>query len=291
MTTALLRAATLSLICLTLPASAETIGARYEIYAGGFHALGIKARAVLTDESYDVAVDLKSTGVLDWLLRFSQKVEGRGQIGATTAPLYYLSDGTFFGSQRTTRLDYRTDGRIEATLKPATEDGERTPLTDDMKLGTIDPMSAFVAVNRSAKETGNPCNAKIPVYDGRRRFNVVLEDDGVSAVEEAASPCSPARRSAASSRWSASAASRSTPASMPRRRAFPSSFSLVSARAEPGCRSGWKATRPSATSSVTWSRSTRRQGLLAAACVLPHNGNTSLGVGPCGAECRGVSES
>ena len=31
--TALLRAATLSLICLTLPASAETIGARYEIYA------------------------------------------------------------------------------------------------------------------------------------------------------------------------------------------------------------------------------------------------------------------
>ena len=183
MTTALLRAATLSLICLTLPASAETIGARYEIYAGGFHALGIKARAVLTDESYDVAVDLKSTGALDWLLRFSQKVEGRGQIGATTAPLHYLSDGTFFGSQRTTRLDYRTDGRIEATLKPATEDGERTPLTDDMKLGTIDPMSAFVAVNRSAKETGNPCTAKIPVYDGRRRFNVVLEDDGVSAVE------------------------------------------------------------------------------------------------------------
>ena len=183
MATALLRAATLGLICLTLPASAETIGARYEIYAGGFHALGIKARAVVTEQTYDVSADLKSAGVIDWLLRFSQKLEGRGQLGTTTSPLLYVSDGTFFGTQRSSRLDYRTDGRIEATLNPTKEDGERTPLTDEMKLGTIDPMSAFVAVNRSAKETGSPCNAKVPVFDGRRRFNIVLEDDGVSAVE------------------------------------------------------------------------------------------------------------
>ncbi len=183
MATASLRATALGLLAFTLPASAETIGARYEIYAGGFQAIGIQARAVVTERTYDLQADLKTTGFIDWLLRFSQKVEGRGQLGPGTTPLLYNSNGTFFGSQRTTRLDYRADGRIDATLRPATEEGDRTPLTDDMKLGTIDPVSAFVAINRSARETGNPCDAKIPVFDGRRRFNVVLEDDGVTAVE------------------------------------------------------------------------------------------------------------
>lgn len=183
MTTALLRAAALTFLGMAVPASAETIGARYEIYAGGFHALGIHARAVVTEETYDIEASLKTTGFIDWILRFSQTLTGRGQIGSSTTPLLYLSEGTFFGTQRTTRLDYRPEGRIEATLRPSNEDDDRTPITEDMKLGTIDPMSVFVAVNRSARETGEPCNAKVPVFDGRRRFNVVLEQDGVSAVE------------------------------------------------------------------------------------------------------------
>jgi Protein of unknown function (DUF3108) len=188
MSTALLRAMALGFLGIvlpgiTLPAYAEAIGARYEIYTGGFQAIGIRARAVVTEHTYDVTADLKTTGVIDWILRFSQKAEVRGRFGSSTTPLLYLTDGTFFGTPRTTRLDYRADGRIEATLQPSTEDGERTPLTEDMKLGTLDPMSAFVAVNRSARETGAPCNTKLPVFDGRRRFNIVLEEDGVTAVE------------------------------------------------------------------------------------------------------------
>ena len=183
MTTALLRAATLALLGVALPASAETIGARYEVYAGGFQAIGIQARAVVTEQTYDIAADLTTTGIIDWFLRFSQRLEGHGRLGTAITPLLYVTDGTFFGTPRGTRLDYRADGRIEATLRPAKEEGERTPLTEEMKLGTLDLMSVFVAVNRSARETGSPCNAKVPVFDGRRRFNVVLEEDGVSAVE------------------------------------------------------------------------------------------------------------
>ena len=182
------RAALIGLLGIALPAQAESIGARYDIYTGGFKAIGIQARAVVTERTYNVQANLKTMGFLDWILRFNQTLEGRGRLGATTTPLLYLSEGTFFGTRRTTRLDYLEDGRIDAVLHPANEDDERTPVTDDMKPGTIDPLSVFVAVNRSVQAGGQPCSGRVPVYDGRRRFNIVLEDDGVGAVE--ASPYS-----------------------------------------------------------------------------------------------------
>lgn len=182
MATALTRAAAIGLLGIGLPASAETLGARYEIYTGGFKALSIEARAVVSDHTYDVEAGLKTLGVIDWILRFTQKLEVRGRIGAATTPLLYLTDGTFFGNRRSTRLDYREDGRIEAVLHPA-QDDDRPPVPDDMKLGSIDPISAFIALNRAAAETGRPCNGKVPVFDGRRRFNLVLEEDGLGVVE------------------------------------------------------------------------------------------------------------
>jgi hypothetical protein len=178
----LIRAAVLALVA--LPASAETLGARFEIYMGGFKALAIQARAVVDDRAYGVEASLKSTGMMDWILRYSQKVEGRGEIRGETSPLLYHSDGTLFGTRRTTRLDYRADGSIATNLHPANEDDDRTPVPEAMKHGTIDPMSVFVALNRAAASGGSPCNGKVPIYDGRRRFNLVLEDDGVSAVEK-----------------------------------------------------------------------------------------------------------
>ena len=183
MAAALVLAAAIGLLSIALPASAETISARYEIYTGGFKALAIQARAVTGERIYDVEATLKTTGIIDWILRFTQKLEGRGEIGVTTSPLLYLSDGTFFGTRRTIRLDYLAGGRIDALLQPANDDDDRPPVPEGMKIGTIDPISVFIALNRTASETGTPCNGKVAVFDGRRRFNLALEDDGVSAVE------------------------------------------------------------------------------------------------------------
>jgi hypothetical protein len=52
-----------------------------------------------------------------------------------------------------------------------------------MKLDTIDPMSVFVALNKAASGDSSPCNGKVPVFDGRRRFNLIFEEDGPGVVE------------------------------------------------------------------------------------------------------------
>jgi hypothetical protein len=52
-----------------------------------------------------------------------------------------------------------------------------------MKPGTIDPVSVLVAANHAVTKGDRPCSGKAPVFDGRRRFNLVMVDDGVAAVE------------------------------------------------------------------------------------------------------------
>ncbi len=179
----LTRAAAIGFLLWAGPAAAETIGARYEIYTGGFKALTIQARAAVGEVAYDVEASLRTTGVIDWILRFTQKIESRGKIGSGPHPLLYTTAGTFFGTHRSIRLDYREDGRIDTLLEPANEADERTPVPEAMKLDTIDPISAFIALNKTAAAGGSPCSGKVPIFDGRRRFNLVFEDDGPSVVE------------------------------------------------------------------------------------------------------------
>jgi len=171
------------MVALWRPAAAETFNIRYEIYAGGFKALTLDTRAVLAERTYDIDVALKTAGWIDWLISFHQKLGSRGVTEASTQPLLYQSDGVFLGKRRTTRLDYRADGAIEAALNPPNENDERTPVPDSMKPGTIDPVSVLVAVNHAAAKGGLPCSGKAPVFDGRRRFNLVMVDDGVAPVE------------------------------------------------------------------------------------------------------------
>lgn len=174
----------LGLLALVLPASAETISAQYVVYTGGFKALAIEAEAETTDAAYGVQASLKTVGMVDWFLGFNQKLEARGTLGKSALPRVYVSDGVFWRKHRTTRLDYGGDGRVATSLHPVDEnEDDRPPVPEEMKVGTIDPATAFIAVNRAAAEGGSPCRARVPIYDGRRRFNAVLEDDGVGVVE------------------------------------------------------------------------------------------------------------
>jgi hypothetical protein len=181
--------ALLVLMGVVAPASAETVNAQYVIYAGGFKALAISASAETGQGTYGLRADLKTMGLVDWFVGFSQTLEARGALEKSATPRVFLSEGVFWRKHRSSRLDYLDDGRIETTLLPPNEnDDDRPPVPEEMKAGTVDPMTVFIAANRAAAIGGSPCRTRIPVFDGRRRFDIALEEDGVAAVE--ASPYS-----------------------------------------------------------------------------------------------------
>jgi hypothetical protein len=164
------------------PATAETINAQYAVYAGGFKALGIDARAEIEDNRYAVRGTLKTMGIVDWILGLTQTLESQGRIDGAVLPQSYVSDGVFWRNHRITRLSYGADRRVAVTMVPNEEDSDRPKVPEELTVGTFDPLSAYMAANIGAR-TGSPCNGTFPVFDGRRRYDVMLEEDGVGNVE------------------------------------------------------------------------------------------------------------
>jgi hypothetical protein len=187
MTAALLRVL-LAFVGIVAPASAETLNAQYVIYAGGFKALAINASAETGQGTYGVRANLKTMGVVDWVLGFSQTLETRGALQKSAMPRLYVSESVFWRTRHNTRLDYRDDGKVDTQLVPAKEkDDDRPPVPEEMKVGTVDPATAFIVANRAARRRPG-CGRDTAIRLRRRRYNVVLEEDGVAAVE--ASPYS-----------------------------------------------------------------------------------------------------
>jgi hypothetical protein len=167
-------------------AAAETLNSQYLVYAGGFKALGIDARAELEANRYAVRGTLKTMGFVDWILGFTQTLESKGRIDGGVLPQTYVSDGVFWRNKRITHLSYSADRRVAVTLVPPNEeDSDRPKVPEELTVGTFDPLSAYMAANVGAR-TGSPCNGTFPVFDGRRRYDVMLEEDGVGNVEPSA---------------------------------------------------------------------------------------------------------
>ena len=74
------------------------------------------------------------------------------------------------------------------TLKndpPVVESPDRVPLTDTHRRGVLDPMTALMIAVPGTGEvvSGDACRAKLPIFDGRQRFDLTLSFKRMEAVD------------------------------------------------------------------------------------------------------------
>jgi hypothetical protein len=79
-------------------------------------------------------------------------------------------------------MDYGPNGKV---LKSTTQDGDKTTVDRDinqvLSANTLDLLTGTLVMLQSAKNT-NHCTGKFPVFDGKRRFNITLKDDGTEVL-------------------------------------------------------------------------------------------------------------
>jgi hypothetical protein len=83
------------------------------------------------------------------------------------------------GRERMTELIYRPDGSVAVTAVPP-RDESAPHVPQEQMIGTVDLVSAILSVLKQVG-TGEPCAASVPVYDGRRRYDLTTRPAG-SAV-------------------------------------------------------------------------------------------------------------
>ena len=162
----------------------------YEIFVGGFRAGGIELRVRLGANTYELTATTRSAGLIDYLVRFRSYAQTRGEIrGGQIAPISHHVNNLWTEDIRFVRMGYGEQrgadgGPAYTVIHPLQGIDERAIVPLDQRRNTIDPLSAALRSAYSSGGWGNraPCIDSIPVFDGRRRYNLTFKNAGVETI-------------------------------------------------------------------------------------------------------------
>ncbi|MBM3558656.1 MAG: DUF3108 domain-containing protein [Alphaproteobacteria bacterium] len=152
----------------------------YKIYAGGINGVTFDIQVVLPapgkDGVYATRVRAATQGVValfaPW--RLDTVSEGQREDGTLRARRFRNAD-TWRDRTRTVEIDFPGAGRPVVTMEPPNTETDRPPISDAQLDGALDPISAL---SRLMLDAGHGCPDRTAVYDGRRRYDMLVEPLG-----------------------------------------------------------------------------------------------------------------
>ncbi len=161
--------------------------AEYDVFAGGLHVLTSDLEIRLDDDRYDARLGAELVGAPGWFFDWWAVVQSGGEIdGDQLDPAQYFSERTRRGETQKTVLDFARDGEVDVTFEPERSDSDGL-VPVELLAETLDPLSGLIFVINTVSD-GGACEATVPVFDGRRRYDLVFTDLGLDQLR-------PSRRS------------------------------------------------------------------------------------------------
>ncbi|MCG5239258.1 DUF3108 domain-containing protein [Azospirillum doebereinerae] len=163
-------------------ASAAPVSATYRVHVGGVAVLDVAATLEMTGVAYKMEVKAQTDGFLGRMFPWQTVSRSEGAVRPDRlVPARHSQSSVFRGKPRSVTLEYDGQGNVAATVLPPPEEDDREPVPDAQKRGAYDPLSGFLAVLTAAAR-GEACTRSLPVYDGRRRYDMIFEDVGPRLV-------------------------------------------------------------------------------------------------------------
>jgi len=146
------------------------------LYAGGITLGKVDMDAKFIGEKYHVVSNLETSGVVNafWASQIQATSAGKLKKDAMQPSLYDSFYTGHSAKNQEVSLTYENGDPVRLYANPS------YPLTGfevkpEEKKGSFDPLSTMLYITSGVgAEPGNPCAVKVPVFDGRRRYNVGL---------------------------------------------------------------------------------------------------------------------
>lgn len=161
------------------------LGLTYDVYAGGFKALKAQLGLDLDKHAYDMELAAQTQGFIGDLFPWSAtySTSGHAQDGELI-PTIYTSKSSWKKKVKFTEMSFDPKGNI---LKTTTQEGRKTTVNRDIKKelaqNAVDMLTGTLLMMQNAKNT-EKCEGSFPVFDGKRRFNITLQDAGVEKLKK-----------------------------------------------------------------------------------------------------------
>lgn len=202
----LLRTAPLFTSCLAVPAILGLLGVMahaapvqamenrrvtldYAVYVGGWETIKVSFDTNFRPDAYHMKTALDGQGVLNWWFDWKMSAYSEGRLADGRAiPVRAGADSQWNGKHRQTRIFYPVSGLPRVDITPPAKDDDRDPVPDALRAGTRDLSGAVLTLLSTIGRKGG-CTLREPVFDGRRRFDLVMTQ--LERVQMLASEYSP----------------------------------------------------------------------------------------------------
>ena len=156
----------------------------YEVYAGGLKGVEFEYRLEIDEAGYRTDFEGEIVGTYGWFIDFSLNsvVEGTLEQGAPLPRSYLLRSRWNDNPPRAIDMVWGENRLPLADVSPEPEEDERREVPEDMRVGAVDPLSAVLSLSQAVAQSGS-CVSTAEIFDGRRRFDLVVSDGGEAHIE------------------------------------------------------------------------------------------------------------
>lgn len=161
---------------------ARHLALTYEVHTGGLHIFTFTVDLTLQPQGYQITAAGGTRGVVSVLYKWNVTLAAEGE---RMRPERYVTVNAGRQPTKVMRLDFLKGGSFNVTRDPPepVEDmaEEEKQLPANLPPNIVDPLSAALVASRHLVETGR-CEQTIPIFDGKRRYNLLIYDAGATQV-------------------------------------------------------------------------------------------------------------
>ena len=143
----------------------------------GLHLLNTHTIIEENPTAYVIQGDFETAGLGAIFANVANRSETRGrEVAGVPKPQVFDSETDRNGALQHLRVAYLPDGTPNGSVTPPPKEPV-TPVSFNELAGTVDNLTAYFLLERQVARGGS-CNLKVPVFDGRHRYDLQFSDAG-----------------------------------------------------------------------------------------------------------------
>lgn len=155
----------------------------YLVQIVGLFELRMEGSIDLSPEGYVMAMNLRTEGLAELAARYRMSARSEGSHASPVVAKTHESEvQSRFIDRRTAKVRWHADGTATAEMVPPPKQDGRKVVSPEMTRGAVDPLSALLSAMLKP-EPSAACSGRIPVFDGRRRYDLLPKALGQEIIE------------------------------------------------------------------------------------------------------------
>lgn len=164
--------------------SVKNVQLGYAIYLGGLHVMDSATAFNHEGRAYTIQLKAGTQGFIRSLAPWDADVTSSGRLeDDRVAPQHSRIVTRWREEPKEVAFDFKKGERVQARFNPPQGSDDHEKIPDDLLFGALDPLSGVLQVMASFAY-GKGCQQIVPIFDGHRRFDLVLTPAGTENLGE-----------------------------------------------------------------------------------------------------------